>query len=98
MLTSANGKMHHILRRTTQTIPEMICTLSPAVRECQNKYILLKIPIIFTRLHGSKMAENPDPKQAKSILEFHAVDIDGNDVALSKYEGFVTFIVNLASQ
>ena len=90
--------MHHIIRRTAQTTPEIICTPSPAARVCQSKYMLRKIPLISTRLLGSKMAENPDPKQATSILKFHALDIDGNDVALSKYEGFVTFIVNLASQ
>ena len=42
--------------------------------------------------------ENPDPKQAKSILEFNAVDIDGNTVSLEKYRGFITYIVNVASK
>ena len=42
--------------------------------------------------------ENPDPKEAKSILEFNAVDIDGNIVSLEKYKGFVTYIVNVASK
>lgn len=53
---------------------------------------------LIQRSFAASMADNPDPKQAKSILEFKAVDIDGNDVALSKYEGFVTYIVNVASQ
>lgn len=59
-----------------------------------------KVPLyaLYFSTHTANMAENPDPKQANSILEFHAVDIDGNDVALSKYEGYVTYIVNLASQ
>ena len=46
----------------------------------------------------STMAENPDPKEAKAIFDFNADDIDGNNVELSKYNGFVTFIVNLASK
>ncbi len=50
------------------------------------------------RYSKSKMAENPDPKSATSIFEFKAQDIDGNEVSLSKYEGYVTFIVNLASK
>ena len=42
---------------------------------------------------------NPaNPKNAHSILEFSALDIDGNLVNLSKYKGFVTYIVNVASQ
>lgn len=44
------------------------------------------------------MAENPDPKTAGSIFEFNVLDIDGNEVSLGKYKGFVTFIVNLASK
>lgn len=36
-------------------------------------------------------------KNAKSIYEFEAKDIDGNMVSLSKYKGFVTLIVNVAS-
>lgn len=46
----------------------------------------------------TKMAANPDPKEAKTILEFNVQDIDGNEVELSKYKGYVTFIVNLASK
>ncbi|XP_068675817.1 1-phosphatidylinositol 3-phosphate 5-kinase-like [Montipora foliosa] len=36
-------------------------------------------------------------KNAKSIFEFSAKDIDGNLVSLEKYRGFVTLIVNVAS-
>jgi glutathione peroxidase-family protein len=42
--------------------------------------------------------QNPDPATAKSIFEFQALSIDGEVVSLSKYEGFVTYIVNIASQ
>lgn len=41
--------------------------------------------------HMSNMA-------AKTIYEFTAKDIDGNDVSLEKYKGHVTIIVNVASQ
>lgn len=37
-------------------------------------------------------------KSAKSIFEFEAVDIKGELVSLEKYRGFVTLIVNVASQ
>lgn len=37
-------------------------------------------------------------KTAKSIYEFNALDIDGNNVSLSKYRGKVCLIVNVASK
>lgn len=36
-------------------------------------------------------------KNSESIFEFSAKDIDGNEVSLEKYRGFVTLIVNVAS-
>ena len=42
---------------------------------------------------------NPnDPTKAVSIFEFSASDIDGSVVNLSKYDGQVTYIVNVASK
>ena len=47
----------------------------------------------------SQPPENPaDPEKAKSILEFSAYDIDGNLVSLEKYQGYVAYIVNVASK
>lgn len=40
----------------------------------------------------------PDDKKPTSVLDFHVKDIDGKDVALSKYQGKVVLIVNTASQ
>lgn len=37
-------------------------------------------------------------KSAKSMYDFSAKDIDGNEVSLSKYRGFVCIVVNVASQ
>jgi len=37
-------------------------------------------------------------KSAKSIYEFNATDIDGNEVSLEKYRGHVAIIVNVASK
>jgi glutathione peroxidase len=37
-------------------------------------------------------------KKPSSVLDFHVKDIDGQDVALSKYQGKVLLIVNTASQ
>jgi len=42
--------------------------------------------------------QNPDPATAKSILEFQVLSIDGEVVELSKYQGYVTYIVNVASE
>jgi len=42
--------------------------------------------------------QNPDPKTAESIFDFQVLDIDGQVVQLSKYKGFVTYIVNVASE
>lgn len=39
-----------------------------------------------------------DWKNAKSIYEFQAKDIDGNEVTLDKYKGNVCLVVNVASQ
>lgn len=42
---------------------------------------------------------NPENwKEAKSIYEFSAQDIKGNEVPLEKYKGHVCIIVNVASQ
>ncbi|XP_055339269.1 uncharacterized protein LOC129588880 [Paramacrobiotus metropolitanus] len=40
--------------------------------------------------------EGENWKHAKSIYEFHATDIDGNDVSMEKYRGKVLIIVNVA--
>jgi len=43
--------------------------------------------------------DNPQsPEKASSIYGFSALDIDGNIVNLSKYNGLVTYIVNVASE
>lgn len=43
--------------------------------------------------------ENPtNPTDAQSIYDFSVLDIDGNLCHLSKYKGFVTYIVNVATQ
>ncbi|XP_022900056.1 phospholipid hydroperoxide glutathione peroxidase-like [Onthophagus taurus] len=42
---------------------------------------------------------NPqNPKEAKSIYEFNALDINGQAVSFEKYRGHVCIIVNVASQ
>ena len=44
------------------------------------------------------LATNPSNwKDAKSVYEFTAKDINGNDVSLEKYKGHVLIIVNVAS-
>ncbi|CAG5114607.1 unnamed protein product [Candidula unifasciata] len=53
---------------------------------------------IFSRSFTTIMAEGDDNKwkEAKTIYEFNALDIDGNDVSLEKYRGKVCIIVNVA--
>ena len=49
--------------------------------------------------HVNLLDVNPkEPTAASSIFDFAALDIDGNITHLSKYSGFVTFIVNVASK
>uniref|UniRef100_A0A8C3J5X8 Glutathione peroxidase 4 n=1 Tax=Calidris pygmaea TaxID=425635 RepID=A0A8C3J5X8_9CHAR len=51
---------------------------------------------------GSSMrrmcAQAGDWHSAKAIYDFHARDIDGNDVSLEKYRGYVCIITNVASK
>ena len=48
-------------------------------------------------LYGTKMA-NAGAVVPKTIFDFEVKDIDGNTVKLSKYNGYVTLIVNVASK
>lgn len=47
-------------------------------------------------LYGASMAKASAPPT--TIFNFEVKDIDGNPVQLSKYNGFVTLIVNVASK
>ncbi len=47
-------------------------------------------------LYGASMAKASPP--TTTIFDFEVKDIDGNPVQLSKYNGFVTLIVNVASK
>jgi glutathione peroxidase-family protein len=46
----------------------------------------------------SEGSGNTNFKQAQSIYDFTALDIDGNQVSLEKYRGHVCVIVNVASK
>ncbi|KTF81732.1 hypothetical protein cypCar_00034909 [Cyprinus carpio] len=43
-------------------------------------------------------AQANDWQSAKSIYEFSAKDIDGNEESLEKYRGYVCIITNVASK
>ncbi|OTF69655.1 glutathione peroxidase-like protein, partial [Euroglyphus maynei] len=50
--------------------------------------------------NGSQQVTNGDsfkPEDYKSLYDFTVKDIDGNEVSLSKYEGKVVLVVNVAS-
>uniref|UniRef100_A0A3Q3LGI2 Glutathione peroxidase n=1 Tax=Mastacembelus armatus TaxID=205130 RepID=A0A3Q3LGI2_9TELE len=64
----------------------------------------LRRPSLLLGLLGSRgalrsmCAQVTDWQSAKSIYEFSATDIDGNEVSLDKYRGYVCIIVNVASK
>ena len=39
-----------------------------------------------------------DWAKAESFYDFHALDIDGNDVSMEKYRGYLTIVVNIATK
>lgn len=43
-------------------------------------------------------AQADEWRSATSIYDFHARDIDGRDVSLEQYRGFVCIITNVASK
>uniref|UniRef100_A0A8U7NLI8 Uncharacterized protein n=1 Tax=Corvus moneduloides TaxID=1196302 RepID=A0A8U7NLI8_CORMO len=47
---------------------------------------------------ASQCAQADDWRSARAIYDFHALDIDGNDVSLEKYRGDVCIITNVASK
>lgn len=50
-------------------------------------------------INSSKMGESDQLwKNASSIYDFKAVDIEGNEISLEKYRGHVCLIVNIASK
>jgi hypothetical protein len=55
-------------------------------------------PGAFIALSAATMASGKDYSKAKTIYEFDAKDIHGNDVSLSKYKGKVCLVVNVASK
>uniref|UniRef100_A0A452H7I7 GPX4 peroxidase n=1 Tax=Gopherus agassizii TaxID=38772 RepID=A0A452H7I7_9SAUR len=55
------------------------------------------LPLAGPRIR-SGCAQADDWRSAKSVYEFHARDIDGRDVSLEKYRGYVCIITNVASK
>lgn len=53
--------------------------------------------MLFSFLLQSVAAQE-DWQKAKTIYEFSAKDIDGNEVSLEKYRGFPCIITNVASK
>jgi hypothetical protein len=52
--------------------------------------------VFGTPLKMATASDGKDWKNAGSIYEFQAKDIDGNDVSMEKYKGYVVIIVNTA--
>lgn len=51
-----------------------------------------------TATTSTSFNQDKDWNSARTIYDFHAKDIKGNDVSLEKYRGHVCIIVNVASQ
>uniref|UniRef100_H2MIL0 Thioredoxin domain-containing protein n=1 Tax=Oryzias latipes TaxID=8090 RepID=H2MIL0_ORYLA len=60
-----------------------------------NPHLFAIIPLFFFIYLLLQCAQKEDWKKAASIYEFSAIDIDGNDVSLEKYRGYVCIIVNV---
>lgn len=53
---------------------------------------------VTVRPRAPQCAQAQDWRSARSIYDFHAQDIDGNDVSLEQYRGYVCIITNVASK
>jgi len=60
--------------------------------------ILVPLIYMYYELEAEGKSSSTDWKKAKSIYEFEALDIDGNNVSLEKYKGHVCLIVNVATK
>uniref|UniRef100_A0A8C5RV47 Uncharacterized protein n=1 Tax=Laticauda laticaudata TaxID=8630 RepID=A0A8C5RV47_LATLA len=60
--------------------------------------LLLNRGLIQKRLVWGLCAQKSDWQSAKSMYDFHALDIDGQDVSLEIYRGMVCIITNVATQ
>lgn len=54
--------------------------------------------VLFSLLLQTMSVPSESWQAAKSIYEFSAKDIDGNEVSLEKYRGNVVIITNVASK
>ncbi len=59
--------------------------------------VVLLLSLLPVALAGDQPKAGKEESMAKSIYDFTVKDIDGKDVALSKYKGDVLLIVNVAS-
>lgn len=70
-------------------------TKSLSSHSLYNSLRLVSFPVVAScALFGTAMAQAP----SSSIFQFRVKDIDGNEVSLDKYKGYVTLIVNVASK
>lgn len=70
--------------------------LIPLKGGCSNAHFVKYFVFSLTSVGLFKAAMANAPPN--TIFNFEVKDIDGNPVQLSKYEGYVTLIVNVASQ
>lgn len=70
-------------------------TKSLSSRSLYNSLRIVSFPVAAScALFSTAMAQ----ASSSSIFQFHVNDIDGNEVSLDKYQGYVTLIVNVASK
>lgn len=91
MIPGANSK--HMLGLLQRNLFRTAKTLSSQTFLHNSRIVYLPFGLSIG-LFSSAMAES----SKKTILDFEVTDIDGNQVSLEKYKGFVTLIVNVASK
>jgi len=85
--------------REQSTILGMLYQCINVLKERRNKK-LLSCNHVLNRsgLRFLSVSAQGDPAVAKSVHDFSATNIDGEEVHLSKYKGQVCVIVNVASK
>jgi len=89
-ILTVNTALNAIRYKSVQTIRPLVVS--------HNKPLSDKTPqnLLLIGLKSRTMATN-DPKTAKTLYEFTAKDIDGNEVSLDKYKDHPVLVVNVAS-
>lgn len=73
-------------------VPNLLGGVNSSSTKVAKRCFAFSVPLKM----ASASAGEKDYKNASSIYDFKAKDIDGNEVSMDKYKGFVVIIVNVA--